>query len=81
MNNLLSLTNAADRVAVAETNFERLDPLLDGGSGTSPCPIISGSPEGVVAAPIGAMRLDGDTDTLYIKKRDDGEVTGWIAFG
>ncbi len=29
MTNLLTLANAADKGAVAETNFQRLDPLLN----------------------------------------------------
>lgn len=39
--------------------------------------VISGSPEGVVTASVGAQRLDGDTDTLYVKETGDGN-TGWV---
>lgn len=42
----------------------------------------TGSPEGVVAAPIGHLylRSDGSTSTtLYVKTADDGEATGWTA--
>jgi hypothetical protein len=41
-----------------------------------------GSPEGVVAAPIGHLylRSDGSTSTtLYVKTADSGEATGWTA--
>lgn len=41
--------------------------------------VISGSPEGVVTASVGALRLDGDTDTLYFKKTGDSTNTGWVA--
>lgn len=41
--------------------------------------VISGSPEGVVTASIGATRLDGDADTLYFKKTGDNTNTGWVA--
>lgn len=41
--------------------------------------IISGSPEGVVTGSPGNWRLDGDTNTLYVKKTGDGTNTGWVA--
>lgn len=42
----------------------------------------TGSPEGVVAAKVGAtyQRLDGGAGTtLYVKESGDGTKTGWVA--
>lgn len=42
----------------------------------------TGSPEGVVAAPVGTayLRLDGGTGTtLYVKETGTDTSTGWVA--
>lgn len=41
----------------------------------------TGTPEGVVAAPVGSMysRLDGSTDTALYRKETGVDTTGWVA--